>query len=147
MTRAALLLVIASMAIPHASAAQRVTDVMGIVRDGGGWVGIPVEAGVGRYSTGTVPTMGLSVNGCVQVAPEHSGEWVISAKDHVAQAGLTLETPPGTGVPFAHSCGRQAQLDFEVRWSEPRDTTLVMWVGLALGAEGNTAACGPSEGG
>ena len=36
----------------------------------------------------------------------------------------------GERVPFRYRTGRRAQLSVDVRWSEPRDTTLVVWVGL-----------------
>lgn len=134
------------LSAPARGDAQVIADVLGMVRDGGGWVGIPIQTGVGTYRSGVLPTMGLSLNGCVQVAPGHSGDWKIAAHDRVTRDDLLLEAVPGVGVPFAHTFGLQAQIDFEIRWSEPRDTTLVLWVGLALGTDRAGAPCEPGSG-
>lgn len=143
-TSATLFLAASLLALPVSGSAQVIADVMGIVRDGGGWVGVPITGGVGSYSSGVLPAMGMSINGCVQVAPEHTGEWEIEAKDRMSDAELLLSAQPGIGVPFAHTFGLQTQIDFEIRWSEPRDTTLVLWVGLGLGRDG--ASCQPGDG-
>lgn len=143
-TVAAILLAAALLSAPAAVRGQVVGDVMGIVRDGGGWVGVPITAGAGSYSSKVIPSMGMSINGCVQVAPEHTGAWVIQARDRFSSEDLLIEAAPGVGVPFAHTFGFQTQIDFQIRWSERRDTTLVLWVGLALGRDG--ASCEPSPG-
>lgn len=138
------LLAASLLCAPVAVSGQIVADVMGIVRDGGGWVGVPITAGAGSYTSGVIPSMGMSLNGCVQVAPEHSGAWVIQARDRYSSEELLIEALPGVGVPFSHSFGLQTQVDFQIRWSEKRDTTLILWVGLALGRDG--ASCEPRPG-
>ena len=136
------LLAASFLGAPNAVSGQVVADVMGIVRDGGGWVGVPITAGAGSYTSGVIPSMGMSINGCVQVAPEHSGAWVIQARDRYSAEELLIEALPGVGVPFSHSFGLQTQVDFQIRWSEKRDTTLVLWVGLALGRDGASCESG-----
>ena len=45
---------------------------------------------------------------------------------------LDITAVPGAPVKFDYKAGFQAQLDVNIEWSEPRDTTLFMWVGLAV---------------
>lgn len=138
------LLATSLLGAPAAVSGQVVADVMGIVRDGGGWVAVPISDGAGSYSSNVIPSMGMSINGCVQVAPEHSGAWVIQARDRFSSEDLLIEASPGVGVPFTHTFGLKTQIDFQIRWSARRDTTLVLWVGLGLGRDG--ASCEPSPG-
>ena len=113
---------------------------------GGGWVGIPIEAGKGSFSTVTVPTAAMSVAGCVNVWWGHSGTWQIHAHESVLGSNLRIEAEPGIGVPFEHDFGMTAQVDIQFEWSEPRDTTLLLWVGLDPTLESPEAACEPDEG-
>lgn len=100
------------------------------LRQGGGWVAIPVEDGAGTLLTDTVPTLGLTLDGCVTVWPGHSGQFRIEARDGVGGGRLEADARPGEGVPFTYTTGMRSRLDVRVRWSEPRDTTLLVWVGL-----------------
>lgn len=113
--------------------AQTTSDIMAGLRNGGGWAAIPIVQGEGRVRTGTLPTMGMTLAGCVNVWPGHSGSFEIHARDAVSDSVLVIEAHPGRGVPFSHTFGMQAQMDFGVRWTEPRDTTLTLWIGLAVG--------------
>ena len=144
--RTLIALVTVCLVTPPALHAQEAADVLQGLRSGGGWVRIPIEAGVGSMRTATMPTMGMTLAGCVNVWTGHSGEWEIRAHDSVTDSVLVVHVEPGVGVPFAHTFGLQAQLDFDFRWSEPRDTTLTMWVGLALGKT-REEACRPVFGG
>ena len=118
---------------PNRSSAQSATDVMAGLRAGGGWVSIPIVDGRGSMRTSMLPALGLRVEGCAQVRPGHSGSFEIRAHEAVGDTTLVLAAEPGEALPFAHTFGRQAQIDLVVSWSEPRDTTLMMWVGLAVG--------------
>lgn len=126
------LLALASLA-PAAVAAQEAADIMDGLRQGGGWVRVPIQAGAGSARTMTLPSVGMTLAGCLNVWGGHSGSWEIRARDNVSAAELVVEAQPGVGVPFSHTFGFQAQVDFDFRWSEARDTTLLMWVGLAVG--------------
>lgn len=126
--------------------AQETADVLDGLRSGGGWVSIPIEDGVGSARTATMPAMGLTVTGCLNVWMGHSGEFEIQAHDAVADSSLVMSAVPGVGIPFSHTFGMQAQVDFDFRWSEPRDTTLLLWVGLAIGKTVEEA-CQPVFGG
>lgn len=123
-----------------------VGDVMSGLSSGGGWVGIPIVQGQGSFSTVRVPTMALTVAGCVNVWYGHSGTWEIEAREQVLGSVLRIEAEPGVGVPFQHDFGMQAQVDIDFRWSEPRDTTLMLWVGVGLGAEDGQPFCEPDYG-
>lgn len=138
------LLTAVSLSLPTTVGAQSVTDLMAGIRDGGGWASIPIERGRGRISTMTFPTAGLTLAGCVTVWSGHSGEWEIRARDRVLDEDLTISARPGVGIPFSHTFGMQAQIDFDFRWSEPRDTTLLLWIGLGLGGDESEEACGPA---
>lgn len=135
------------VASPVNAAAQGIAEVMGAIRDGGGWVGIAIEDGRGSARSTALPTAGLSVAGCVNVWYGHSGEFEIRAVDRVTQEVLEIRAEPGVGVPFSHTFGVRAQVDFDFQWSEPRDTTLMLWVGMGLGRQGGSEACEPKYGG
>jgi hypothetical protein len=121
---------------------------MSTLRAGGTWVTIPIEAGQGSYSTLTIPTATMTLHGCLNVWPGHSGTWEIEAVEKVQGATLEIAAEPGVGVPFRHQFGMTAQLDFDFRWSEARDTTLYIWVGVDMNGAGGTSVCEPppSEG-
>ena len=126
--------------------AQGTADILAGIRNGGGWVSVPIVDGVGVARTATLPAMGIRLEGCAHVWPGHSGTFEIEAHESVADTTVVMAATPGEGVTFRHTFGMQAQLDFVIRWSEPRDTTLMMWVGLAVGKT-ITEACEPHYGG
>lgn len=135
---------VAAMASSHIEAqAQGVQEVLATIRNGGGWVTVPIVGGHGTASTLTLPTMGLNLRGCVNVWGGHTGLWEIRAEDTVADATLEVTSAPGQGVRFAHEFGLRSQLEFQFEWSEPRDTTLYLWVGLDREDDGPEEACTP----
>ena len=123
--------------------AQSLTDVTSSIRDGGGWVAIAIEGGEGSYSSPRLPTLPLKLNGCVTVWDQLSGSWEIEATETVTGTKLLLSAAPGVGVSFTHQFGVQSQVDVSFRWSEPRDTTLLLWVGLTINPDGVDAVCEP----
>jgi len=123
--------------------AQSLTDVTSSIRDGGGWVAIAIEGGEGSYSSPRLPTLNLKLNGCVTVWDQLSGSWEIEATETVTGTKLLLSAEPGVGVSFTHQFGVQSQVDVSFRWSEPRDTTLLLWVGLTINPDGVDAVCEP----
>lgn len=128
--RRLLTLALLLLALPASARAQPLDNVMTAIRNGGGWVSIPIVQGVGTTSTVTLPTMGFTLTGCVRVWDGHSGRWEIRAHETVADTTLVARSEPGQGVPFSHTFGLRSQIDVDIRWSEPRDTTLFLWVGL-----------------
>jgi len=148
MRLAALSLVVAAVlgsspAPGHAQAISGIQEVMATIRRGGGWVSVPIEAGHGTVSTMLLPTMGLTLSGCINVWAGHSGRWAIRAHDTIADDSLAVTSEPGRGVRFEHEFGLRSQLEFDFEWSEPRDTTLYLWVGLDREDDGPDAACRP----
>lgn len=123
--------------------AQGVGDMMSGVRDGGGWVNVPIVAGEGAFRTPTLPSMAMTLRGCVNVWPGHSGSFTIEARENVGGETIRMDAEPGVGVPFEHEFGLTAQVDFDFRWSEPRDTTLYLWVGVDLEGAGADSVCEP----
>ncbi|MFW6200371.1 MAG: hypothetical protein ACOC8K_07355, partial [Gemmatimonadota bacterium] len=97
---------------------------------GGSWVNIPIDGGQGSVETAVVPTFGLELAGCARVWSGHSGLWTITASDQVADSSLTAVVEPDEPIRFRHRAGARARLSVDVRWNEPRDTTLLLWVGL-----------------
>jgi hypothetical protein len=150
--RTALLALPLLAAVPVSGAAQTNGSGAGVgqilmgMRNGGGWVGIPIEDGKGTFSTVTLPTAAMSVAGCVNVWWGHSGTFEIQAHERVLGSNLRIEAEPGIGVPFEHDFGMTAQVDFEFTWSEPRDTTLMLWVGLDPTLDSPEQACEPEHG-
>jgi hypothetical protein len=125
--------------------AQGVQEVLATIRNGGGWVSVPIVEGRGTASTVTLPTMGLNLTGCVNVWEGHTGQWEIRAQDTIAEASLEVTSAPGQGVRFTHEFGIRSQLEFQFEWSEPRDTTLYLWVGLDREDDGPEEACTPKS--
>jgi len=127
---ASALAVLVLAAAPAAAAGQSILDLLQSIRDGGGWVYIDVEGGRGTWVSSALPTLELTLSGCMQVYAGHSGRWDIRARDTLGDGRLETNVAGGERVPFHYRTGRRAQLSVEARWSEPRDTTLVVWVGL-----------------
>jgi len=113
--------------------AQSPMELLRSVRQGGGWISIPVAEGEGRLTTDTLPTLGLRFEGCLTVWGGHSGAWTIDARDPVNGERLDATVIPGQGVRFDYQSGRRSQVDVRIRWTEPRDTVLLVWVGLDQG--------------
>jgi hypothetical protein len=136
----------AASTVPASAGAQTVADLLASVQRGGGWVSVPIVNGAGRVSTATVPTVGLTVAGCVHVWDGHSGHWDIEARDSYGSGHLEMSARGGESVPFRYAAGMRSQLEIDFRWSEPRDTTLFLWVGLARPNQAPEATCRPVEG-
>lgn len=126
----------------------QILELMRIVGDGGSWLGLPVTAGRASLEGPVVPVAGLSLDGCLQVWDGHSGEWTIRAEDKLGASSLDVTASPGQPVRFEFRGGIQAQLDVAVEWSEARDTTLHVWVGVALPSPqgGGRDICQPPPG-
>lgn len=116
--------------LPPGVAAQSPLDLLRSVRQGGAWISIPVTAGEGRLTTDTLPTLGVRFDGCLTVWGGHSGAWTLDARDPVNGERLDAVALPGRGVPFTYQTGPRSQVDVRVRWTEARDTVLLVWVGL-----------------
>lgn len=130
---------------PSGLSAQSMGDVFRILGEGGRWVGIPVTEGRGFVQTRAVSTYGLAVRGCVRVWDGHSGRWDLRATDLKGPGTLEVSVAPGEEAPFRYQLGREAQLRLEVEWSESRDTTLLVWVGVDAGDRGEPE-CAPNRG-
>lgn len=127
---------------------QTVEELMEGIRNGGGWVQIPIEEGRARIETTALPTMGLVFTGCAKVWDGHSGRWSFDARDALGTATVEAEqVEPGDPVPFTAPSGLRSRLELEIRWSEPRDTTLSLWVGLEREGRRGERACEPPGGG
>lgn len=140
--RALLVSAVAASAHPDALHAQALDGVLTAIRNGGGWVSVDIKGGRGSTTTLPLPTMGMALNGCVRVYDGNSGRWRITAHETIADATLEVNAVPGQGVPFSHQFGLRSQIDVEFVWSEPRDTTLFLWVGLG-DAESDPDVCIP----
>lgn len=139
-------LVAASLTLtPTTVSAQSVKDLLASMEQGGGWVSVPISNGTGHVSTMTVPTVGVTVAGCVQVWRGHSGRWDIEARDALGSGRLAMSAEAGEPVPFTYTAGMRSQLEIDFAWSEPRDTTLYLWVGLARPNQDPEETCEPDE--
>jgi len=115
---------------PDAAGGQDLLQRLWGIDQGGGWVRIPVERGEGSLQTAVLPVGRVSLRGCAQVWGGHSGSWDIQARDLLGTAALDVSLRPGEPRTFAYEAGPRSRLQVNVRWSEPRDTTLLLWVGL-----------------
>jgi hypothetical protein len=142
----ALLVLLALVALPVEARAQTVQDLLQVMQQGGGWIGIPIEEGRGTLSTVVVPTAGLTVTGCLQVYAGHSGRWWIRARDTLGEGRLDASVTAGEPVRFTYAAGLRTQLEVDARWSEARDTVLLVWVGLETPLHPGRDACEPVYG-
>lgn len=129
--------------LPAPLSGQGMVDLFQALRNGGAWVGIPIEDGVGRVSTATLPTLGMTLRGCGQVYGAHTGRWAIQARDSLGKGRLDVEVRPGEPVKFSYTTGTLSRLTVEARWSEARDTTLLVWIGLETRNPRRPDACVP----
>jgi hypothetical protein len=136
----ATLFVAGSAAPGHA----QIAEFLQAVNRGGGWISLDVVDGRGTYESATVPTGGLRVKGCFQVWEGHSGTWHVLAADAAGDGELDVRTRPGQPVEFDYKAGMQARLEVNVEWSEPRDTTLFMWVGIEGLSSRDRDVCQPA---
>jgi len=141
-----LALFVVPFASPSSAQAQSVGELMASMQRGGGWVSVPIENGTGRVSTATLPTVGLTVAGCVHVWAGHTGRWDIRARDALGKGQLSMEAGAGESVPFTYTAGMRSKLEIDFSWSEARDTTLFLWVGLARANQDPASTCEPIDG-
>ena len=118
-------------ALPRAAEAQTLGDVLDAVRVGGGWVRIPVQAGRGNLTTVTIPAAGRNLQGCLEIWSGHTGEWSLRVEDMFGNGSLEVDATPAQDIRFSYAPGPLARLAVDVEWSERRDTTLLVWVGVA----------------
>jgi hypothetical protein len=142
-----LLSFVASGARPDVLRAQSLLDLLRSIERGGGWVTIPIEKGKGTLVSDPLPTGGLTLSGCLQVYAGTSGRWELRAKDTLGEGHLEATVGGGETVPFRYRTGSRAQIRVEARWSEPRDTTLFVWVGLETARRDGRDPCTPVYGG
>ncbi len=119
-----------ALALPVPAEGQ-VAQLLKAVSSGGSWIRLPVEGGQASYRSPVIPLAGMAFNGCVKIWERHSGSWTISARDGLGEARLDVTAAPGESVTFDYRAGFQARLDVDIEWSEPRDTTLFVWVGVS----------------
>ena len=137
-------LAVASL-FPAAPAEGQLIQLMKAVANGGSWINLPVEKGRASLLSPVVPLAGLSINGCLHVWSGHSGQWTVRAADTRGDKKLDFVAEPGKPVRFDYKAGLQAQLDLKIEWSEPRDTTLFLWIGLARGKKEDEKKEGEEE--
>lgn len=124
---------LAAILLPPAPAEGQLIHLLKAIGNGGSWVSLPVEKGRATLRSPVVPLAGMALNGCLHVWTGNSGKWTVRAEDALGDEKLEVVAEPGKPVRFDYKAGLRAQLDLDVRWSEPRDTTLFMWIGLARG--------------
>lgn len=115
--------------------AQVSPEILQVLQQGGAWVTLPVEGGVGSFESAPVPTLGIQLRGHLRIWEEHTGSWHVVMRDLARDQGpVILERlmVPGERVDFDYQTGMLGQIQIDVRWSEARDTTLRVWVGTEL---------------
>jgi len=128
---------------PTPAHGQSLSDLLQTIGAGGGWVQIPVRDGHGTIATGALPTGRVTLQGCFQVYEGLTGRWEIHARDPLGDGDLDVQVDPGEPTRFSYHTGNRARLDVDVQWSEPRDTTLLLWVGLRSPLRPEKDACVP----
>jgi hypothetical protein len=136
------ILALALCVVPTGAGAQTLGEVLEALRVGGGWIRIPVDGGRGTLLTPSLPSAGRTIEGCMEIWPGHSGSWSLEVTDTYGNGRLETQARPADDIPFTYDTGLLAQLEVDVRWSESRDTTLLVWVGLQS-ARGDRDPCEP----
>ena len=119
----------------HSLQAQVSPEILQVLQQGGAWVALPIEGGVGSFQSQPVPTLGIQLQGHLQIWEEHTGSWHVVMRDLARpEDPVILERlmVPGERVEFDYQTGMLGQIQIDVRWSEARDTTLRVWVGTEL---------------
>ena len=119
----------------HPLQAQVSPEILQVLQQGGAWVALPIEDGVGSFQSQPVPTLGIQLQGHLQIWEEHTGSWHVVMRDLARpEDPVILERlmVPGERVEFDYQTGMLGQIQIDVRWSEARDTTLRVWVGTEL---------------
>lgn len=125
-------------------ASGQLVELLQALSGGGSWINLEIVAGAGRFSSPVIPIAGMAVEGCFQVWDGHSGDWTVEARDPLSEQELSATVRPGEAVPFDYAGGMTAKLEVDIAWSEPRDTTLFMWVGLKSLTAADQDVCTPS---
>ena len=115
--------------------AQVSPEILQVLQQGGAWVTLPIEAGVGSFQSGPVPTLGIQLRGHLRIWEEHTGSWHVVMRDLARDADLAILERlivPGERVDFDYQTGMLGQIRIDVRWSEARDTTLRVWLGTEV---------------
>ena len=115
--------------------AQVSPEILQVLQQGGAWVTLPIEGGVGSFESMPVPTLGIQLRGQLRIWEEHSGSWHVVMRDLArGDDAVILERlmVPGEPVDFDYQTGMMGQIQIDVQWSEARDTTLRVWVGTEL---------------
>ena len=127
---------VSSLAPGSASLQAQVSpEILQVLQQGGAWVALPIEDGVGSFESQPVPTLGIQLRGHLRIWEEHTGNWHVVMRDLArAEDPVILERlmAPGERVDFDYQTGMLGQIQIDVRWSEARDTTLRVWVGTEL---------------
>ncbi len=113
--------------------AQIPPEILQAMERGGAWIALPIEAGVGSFQSESVPTFGIRLQGHLRIWEEHTGSWHVAVRDLARDADravLERLMTPGERVDFDYRTGMLGQVRIDVRWSEARDTTLRVWVGV-----------------
>lgn len=134
------------LAVAPESAEGQLARLLQAIKDGGGWARFSVENGRGGYRSAVVPVAGLSLEGCFQVVQPTTGTWTLTARDMLGDGRIEATVGAGESVRFSYEAGFRTRLDVVVEWSEPRDTTLVVWIGLDTLAGDERDACEPPQG-
>ena len=121
-------------------AAQVSPEILQVLQQGGAWVTLDIEDGVGSFQSAPVPTLGIQLRGHLRIWEEHTGSWHVVMRDLARQENIVIVERlmvPGERVDFDYQTGMLGQIHIDVQWSEARDTTLRVWVGTELtpGAE------------
>lgn len=115
-----------------APAEAQVLELLRAINNGGSWIKLEVEEGRAEYRSPLFPVAGMAVNGCVKIWDGNQGSWTLRAKDLLGDDELEVTTDSDKPVRFDYKGGLQAQLDLQVEWSEPGDTTLYLWIGVSF---------------
>ena len=96
--------------------AQVSPEILQVLQQGGAWVALAIEDGVGSFQSGPVPTLGIQLRGQLRIWEEHTGNWHVVMRDLArAEDPVILERLMVPGEPWTSTTRRAC-------WDRSRST-------------------------
>ena len=90
-------------------------------------ISVPVKNGHGTVSTSKT-TFGITMEGHFEIKSPDNGTWTLVVKDGKNTIINKSGVKKGEQIPFKYHTGFKISMHFDAKWSEIKDTTLIIHV-------------------
>ena len=90
-------------------------------------ISVPVKNGHGTASTSKI-TLGITMEGHFEIKSPDNGTWTLVVKDGKNTIINKSGVKKGEQIPFKYHTGFKTSMHFDAKWSEIKDTTLIIHV-------------------